>query len=91
MGFWDALASAGRYAKQSAPRSGQITTPTLHRSIFYRPGALPDAQPTVPEHWRQFQLNFNADRREKRSRYSAKAVCGFRLCLRTWHELWRFV
>jgi len=29
--------------KQSAPRSRQITTPTPHHSIFYRPGALSDA------------------------------------------------
>jgi len=33
--------------KQSAPRSRQITTPTPHHSIFYRPDALPDAKPTV--------------------------------------------
>jgi len=31
----------------SAPRSSQITTPTLHRSVFYRPDALPAAQPVV--------------------------------------------
>jgi len=36
--------------KQSAPRSRQITTPTPHHSIFYRPDALPDAQPTVSKH-----------------------------------------
>jgi len=39
--------------KQSAPRSRQITTSTPHHSIFYRPDALPDAQPTVSKHWRQ--------------------------------------
>ena len=33
--------------KQSTPCSRQITTPTPHNSIFYRPDALPDAQPTV--------------------------------------------
>ena len=34
--------------KQSAPRSRQITTPTPQSSLsVYRPGALPDAQPTV--------------------------------------------
>jgi len=32
--FWDAVASAGPYAKQSAPRSRQITTTTPHHSIF---------------------------------------------------------
>jgi len=38
--------------KQSAPLSRQITSPTPHHSIFYRPDALPDAQPTVSKHWR---------------------------------------
>ena len=33
--------------KQPAPRCRQITTPTPHRSIFYGPGALPVAKPTV--------------------------------------------
>jgi len=32
---------------KSAPRSRQITTPAPHRSVFYRPHALPAAQPTV--------------------------------------------
>jgi len=36
--------------KQTAPCSWQITTPT-HHPIFYRPDALPDAQPTVSNHW----------------------------------------
>ena len=31
---------------KSAPRSRQITTPAPHRSLFYRPDALPAAQPT---------------------------------------------
>ena len=39
--------------KQSSPRSVQKTTSTPHHSIFYRPDALPDAQPTVSKHWRQ--------------------------------------
>jgi len=34
LGFWDAVASAGPYAKKSAPRSRQITTPVPHHSIF---------------------------------------------------------
>jgi len=37
---------------QSASRSWQITTPAPHLSVFYRPDALPDAQPTASEHWR---------------------------------------
>ena len=32
---------------KSAPRFRQITTPIPHRSVFYRPDALPAAQPTV--------------------------------------------
>ena len=38
---------------KSAPRSRQITTPTPHHSVFYRPDALPAAQPTASKHWRQ--------------------------------------
>jgi len=37
---------------KSAPSSRQITTPAPHRSVFYRPDALPAAQPTVSKHWR---------------------------------------
>ena len=36
-----------------APRSRQITTPAPHHSDFYRPDALPAAQPTASKHWRQ--------------------------------------
>ena len=39
---------------KSAPRSRQITTPTPHCSVFYRPDALPAAQPTASKHWRQW-------------------------------------
>ena len=38
---------------KSAPHSRQTTTPAPHRSVFYRPDALPAAQPTVSKHWRQ--------------------------------------
>jgi len=37
---------------KSAPRSRQITMPAPHHSVFYRPDALPAAQPTVSKHWR---------------------------------------
>ena len=40
---------------KSAPRSRQITTPVPHHSVFYRPDALPAAQPTASKHWRQSQ------------------------------------
>ena len=37
---------------KSAPHSRQVTTPALHHSVFYRPDALPAAQPTASTHWR---------------------------------------
>ena len=37
---------------KSAPRSRQTTTPAPHHSVFYRPDALPTAQPTASKHWR---------------------------------------
>jgi len=37
---------------KSAPRSRQITMPVPHHSSFYRPDALPAAQPTASKHWR---------------------------------------
>jgi len=35
----------------TSPR--QITTPAPHQSVFYKPDALPAAQPTASKHWRQ--------------------------------------
>ena len=35
---------------KSAPRSRQTTIPAPHRSVFYRPDALPAAQPTASKH-----------------------------------------
>jgi len=35
---------------KSAPGSRQITMPALHQSVFYRPDALPAAQPTASKH-----------------------------------------
>jgi len=37
---------------KSAPSSRQITTPAPHHWVFYRPDALPAAQPTASNHWR---------------------------------------
>jgi len=34
----------------SAPRPRQITMPAPHHSVFYRPDALPAAQPTASKH-----------------------------------------
>ena len=41
---------------KSAHRSRQITTPAPHHSVFYRPDALPAAQPTVSKQWRHCML-----------------------------------
>jgi len=35
---------------KSAPCSRQTATPAPHHSVFYRPDALPAAQPTVSKH-----------------------------------------
>ena len=35
---------------KSAPRSRQITMPAPHYSVFYRPDAIPAAQPTASKH-----------------------------------------
>ena len=35
---------------KSAPRSRQITMPAPYHSVFYRPDALPAAQPTASKH-----------------------------------------
>jgi len=38
---------------KSAPRSRQITMPAPDCSVFFRPDALPAAQPTLSKHGRQ--------------------------------------
>jgi len=38
-----------------APHSRQITTPAPYHSDFYRPDALPAAQPTASKHWRDIR------------------------------------
>jgi len=43
---------------KSAPRYRQITMPAPHHSVFYRPDALPAAEPTVSKHWRQKTMYF---------------------------------
>jgi len=43
---------------KSASCSSQITTPAPHHSVFYRPDALPAAQPTVSEHWRHYMYMY---------------------------------
>jgi len=41
---------------KSAPCSRQITMPASHHSVFYRPDALPAAQPTASKHWRHHNV-----------------------------------
>ena len=44
---------------KSAPHSKQITTPAPHHSVFYRPNALPAAQPTTAsKHWRPLKASW---------------------------------
>ena len=50
---------------QSAPHSRQITTPAPHRSVFYRPDALPAAEPTASKQWRQICCNWHCVRLEQ--------------------------
>jgi len=46
---------------KSAPRSRQITTPAPITQVFYRPDALPAAQPTASKHWRQIIIITSVD------------------------------
>ena len=69
MGFWDGSGISWTVCKQSAPHSRQITTPTLHHSIFYRPDALPDIQPTVSEHTHTHPFNCPLSMTTRVSRY----------------------
>ena len=43
----------------SAPCCKQVTMPAPHRSVFYRPDALPAAQPTASKHWRPKSYSAN--------------------------------
>ena len=56
---------------KSAPHSRQITTPVPYHSVFYRPDALPAAQPTVSKHWRHSYTRLTAlfSRTTRVSRY----------------------
>ena len=57
MGFWNILASAGPYANNDPIRTSLQTDNHTNTSSlnFYRPGALPDAQPTVSKQWQHQQ------------------------------------
>jgi len=49
---WHQLRQLGHIIGKCALRSRQITTPATLHSVFYRPDALPAAQPTASKHWR---------------------------------------
>ena len=51
--------------RKSAPRSRQITMPANQQSVFYKPDALPAAQPTASKHWRPVLLQRKINRKTK--------------------------
>jgi len=51
--WWGGSGISWTICKSFAPCSRQITMLVLHHSVFYRPDALPAAQPTVSKHWRK--------------------------------------
>ena len=59
-GFWDTVASAGPYTNDlhSLQTHNHTNTSSLN---FYRPDALPDAQPTVSKHGIIMTLYFSID------------------------------
>ena len=60
-----------------APRSRQITRPAHHRSVSYRPDALPAAQPTASMHWRQlkcYKIKTKLKRKTNSQSYVAKRL-----------------
>ena len=42
---------------KSVPRSRQITMPSPHHSVFYRPDALPATQPTASKQVKSFETH----------------------------------
>ena len=59
---------------KSAPRSRQITTPVPHHSVFYRPDALPAAQPTASKHWRQALVNLRYNNNNNNNNNNGRPV-----------------
>ena len=60
---------------KSAPRSREITMPAPHYSVFYRPDALPAAQPTASKHWRLKALNLCRAENFTRFNYEIFEIC----------------
>ena len=75
-GQWVAMASAGHMQICISPR--QITTPASHHSVFYRPHALPAAQPTASKHWRHYA---NKHKRKSKTKLMNTTVRTARICV----------
>jgi len=68
---------------KSAPRSRQITTPAPHHSVFYRPDALPAAQPTASKHWRHKTIYIAPKSKIKsKAHYAPESAWGFHVQIR---------
>ena len=76
---------------KSAPRSRQITMPTPHHSVFYRPDALPAAQPTASVHLRHYAKTIYNYRRTTKNDHCFTATGVFCWCrvLRLACPCWR--
>ena len=59
---------------KSATRSRQITMPAPHHSDFYRPDALPAAQPTASKHWRQTGMCYNITETDTKTHWFVEVV-----------------
>ena len=53
--WWGGSGISWTICKSFALRSRQITMPAPHHSSFYRPDALPAAQPTASKHWKPLE------------------------------------
>ena len=54
--WWGGSGISWTICKSFAPHSRQKTKPVPHHFSFYRPDAVPAAQPTASKHWRQVIL-----------------------------------
>ena len=64
---------------KSAPRSRQINTPASHHSVFYRPDALPVAQPTVSKHRRNSKSTKNKKNLSNCKKSQLKGTSSYKL------------
>ena len=64
------------------------TTPAPHRSVFYRPDALPAAQPTASKHWRHgiqnitiYQISIVQVKKNSSKIALTKCFCQLSMCV----------